>query len=192
MSQVETPHMKVSVALVHWPVVDKAGTTVVTNITNLDVHDISRACTTYGIKNYFVVNRLQDQLAFVSRILDHWRTGYGKNFNPMRRTALSPVRPIETIEGAKKELKNPIVVATSARSGEDRIGFTDLREKIWEGEEGRDLLLLFGTGYGLHEDVLKDCDLILDPIQGMPPEDYRHLSVRSAVSICLDRLLGKW
>ena len=192
-----TPKTSLSIALVHWPVVDKAGSTVVTNITNLDIHDIARASTTYGVKYYYIVNRLQEQLMFVSRVLDHWRTGYGKNFNPMRRTALSPVKTAETIEQCKEDLGgNPILVTTSARSGPDRIGFSGLREIIWEGGSGeladRPMLLLFGTGYGLHEDVMEQSDLILEPIQGMPPEDYRHLSVRSAVSICLDRLLGKW
>lgn len=187
------PKTELGIALVHWPVVDKAGTTVVTNVTNFDIHDIARAATTYGIKRYYIVNRLKDQLAFVARVLDHWRTGYGKSFNPMRKTALSPVIGVETVEDAVKDWGNPILVATSARSGENRRSFRQMREMIWEGKtEGRPILLLFGTGYGLHSELLDRCDYILEPIQGMPPEDYRHLSVRSAVSICLDRLLGKW
>lgn len=192
----EVPRADLSIALVHWPIVDKAGSTVVTNITNLDIHDIARAATTYGIKKYFVVNRIKEQLMFVARVLDHWRTGYGKKFNPMRRTALSPVLPIETVDDAIRELGgNPILVGTSARSDSNRQSFRELREMIWAGTEelqNRPILLLFGTGYGLHEKLMQRCDYILEPIKGMPPEDYRHLSVRSAVSICLDRLLGKW
>ncbi|MCB0412258.1 MAG: hypothetical protein KDD22_07010, partial [Bdellovibrionales bacterium] len=38
----------------------------------------------------------------------------------------------------------------------------------------------------------EECDALLEPIKGVGAQDYRHLSVRSAVSICLDRLLGAW
>nr|HPI41871.1 RNA methyltransferase [Pseudobdellovibrionaceae bacterium] len=37
---------------------------------------------------------------------------------------------------------------------------------------------------------LKSCDGVLEGIQGASVDNYRHLSVRSAVSICLDRLLS--
>ena len=77
----ERPVKSVSIGLVHWPVYDKAGNTVVTNVTNLDIHDIARAATTYGVKNYYIINRVEEQLSFVSRVLDHWRTGYGKTYN---------------------------------------------------------------------------------------------------------------
>ena len=36
---------------------------------------------------------------------------------------------------------------------------------------------------------MQDCDYILEPVQA--GSDYNHLSVRSAVSIILDRLLGE-
>nr|WP_295900801.1 RNA methyltransferase [uncultured Bdellovibrio sp.] len=32
----------------------------------------------------------------------------------------------------------------------------------------------------------------MESIRGAPPKDYRHLSVSSAVSICLDRVMGPW
>ena len=189
----EAPKAEVVLALVHWPVVDKAGTTVVTNVTNFDIHDIARACRTYGVKRYFIVNRLQDQLGFVSRVLDHWRTGYGKNFNSTRSVALAPVQMAETVEEVVAKCgPDPLIVATSAKSGEGRKSFSDLRTEIWSPDRVRPIILLFGTGYGLHSSVLDKCHAVLEPIRGMPPEDYRHLSVRSAVSICLDRLLGKW
>jgi hypothetical protein len=52
--------------------------------------------------------------------------------------------------------------------------------------------LVFGTGFGLADEVFEQCTHLLEPIRGVPPEDYRHLSVRSAVSIILDRLRGSW
>ena len=50
-------------------------------------------------------------------------------------------------------------------------------------------LLLFGTGWGLTEEVMNSSKYILEPIRGNTK--YNHLSVRSAVSIILDRLLGE-
>ena len=184
----------VNVALVHWPVVDSAGTEVVTNVTNFDIHDIARAARTYGVPRYYIVNRMQEQLMFVSRVVDHWQVGRGKEFNPMRRTALGIVKPAATVEEVKSQFDTPpIVVATAARdlSVAPKITFPQLRTMIQKDPE-KPLLLLFGTGFGLHDSLLQQCDYILDPIVGASMDDYRHLSVRSAVSICLDRLLGSW
>jgi hypothetical protein len=50
------------------------------------------------------------------------------------------------------------------------------------------MLLLFGTAHGLAPEVNKTADYTLPPIQCTT--GYNHLSVRSAVSIILDRLLG--
>jgi len=61
----------------------------------------------------------------------------------------------------------------------------DLGKKINEKEP---VLLLFGTAHGLAQEILEQCDLSLPPIKG--GTDYNHLSVRSAASIIIDRLLG--
>lgn len=134
---------------------------------------------------------------FVHRVLDHWRVGEGSEHNPMRKTAIGMVRTAETVEQAVSDhAEPPLLVATSARSSSEypAITFRALREKIW-AEKGtakaRPTLILFGTGWGLHESVLKQCDYVLEPIRGSSPDDYRHLSVRSAASIVLDRLLGQ-
>ncbi len=185
---------RIAVGLVHHPVVDSRGTTVATNVTNYDIHDIARACQVFGVSNYYIITPMKEQLSFVARVLEHWNIGYGAKFNPMRRTALSPVKTVESIEQAVADWDSKTcVVATSARevSGEKYIGFNELKNRL-NKEDERTYLLLFGTGYGLHQSVLENCDLILEPIRGRPPKDYRHLSVRSAVSICLDRLLGAW
>ena len=44
--------------LVHYPIYDKFGKIITTSITNLDIHDIARTCKTYGVKNYYLVNKL--------------------------------------------------------------------------------------------------------------------------------------
>src|SRR5258705_781985 len=88
----------VFVALIHWPVLDRAGNIVCTNVTNFDIHDIARASRTYGVEKYFIVNRVKEQLMFVSRVLDHWRVGSGSKYNPKRKTALNMVEVNETLE----------------------------------------------------------------------------------------------
>lgn len=183
----------ISLALVHWPVLDRARSIVCTNVTNFDVHDIARVSTAYALEKYFIVNRMQEQLMFVSRMLDHWRLGTGSKYNPMRKTALSKIQPVEYIGDAIKAMEpKPFVVATSARQieGLPRLSFKELRAQIEENPQP--ILLIFGTGFGLAPEAFEACDAVLEPIKGVGAQDYRHLSVRSAVSICLDRLLGAW
>lgn len=191
----ELTRAPLALGLVHWPVLDRAGSIVCTNVTNFDVHDIARVSRSYGVEKYYIINRMQEQLMFVSRMLDHWQAGYGSKFNPMRKTALGMIEPAETVEqalGAWRQEK-PLVVATSAKSvaGVERVGFKQLRSEIHELPE-RPVFLLFGTGFGLDASVYEHCDRVLEPISGAAPDSYNHLSVRSAVSICLDRLLGTW
>jgi len=187
----------VHVALIHWPVHDRAGNLVCTNVTNFDIHDIARASRTYGVEKYFIVNRMKEQLSFVSRVLDHWRTGSGSKYNPKRKTALGMVELKENLEQVIASFpEKPLVISTSARDrGLRRLSFKELREEIWNVESRNSrqpILLVFGTGFGLADSVFELCDGLLEPMRGASADDYRHLSVRSAVSICLDRLLGTW
>ena len=181
-----------AVGLVHHPVYDRARNVVATNITNFDIHDIARACRVYDIEKYFIIHPMQEQQMFVSRVLDHWRTGTGSKLNPMRRTALTMVEPAESIEAAFKAWgrSDAKMVATSAQEKDmvPGISFKELRAE----RENSDIFLIFGTGFGLTEGALEQCSYLLEPIRGAGEEDYRHLSVRSAVSICLDRLSGSW
>lgn len=190
--------MKIAVGLLHHPIYDRQKKVVATNITNLDVHDIARACRVYGVERYYLIHPMQEQLMFVSRLLEHWRIGDGARFNPMRRTALTMVHTAESLDAAVADWRGSSedetwLVSTHARTleGVPAIGFRDLRQKIAEKADTR-LFLLFGTGFGLTEEVMRGCTYLLEPIRGASADDYRHLSVRSAVSICLDRLLGPW
>lgn len=197
--------MRVAVGLVHYPIQDRRKKIVATNVTNLDVHDIARASRTFGVERYFIIHPMHDQRAFVHRMLDHWRVGDGAQFNPMRKTALTMVDTAESLEAAIAEWDRqilaaggvvgdrPLVVSTHARAleGVPMVSFQEMRDRIQSEPETR-LFLIFGTGFGLTEEFMRGCDLLLAPIRGAPPDDYRHLSVRSAVSIILDRLLGSW
>ncbi len=184
---------KIGVGLVHWPVLDRAGDMVCTNITNFDIHDIARACRSYGVDTYYLINRLNEQQMFAERVLDHWKTGYGLKFNPMRATALNNVKVRGTLAEALDDFApNPQVWATAARDITDipKITFQESRKKLQEDGDETPIFIVFGTGFGLHPEALSACTHILEPIRGGSEDDYRHLCVRSAVSICLDRLFG--
>ena len=184
---------QVSVGLVHWPCLNQHGEVVCTNVTNFDIHDIARSCRSFGVENYFIINKMKEQQMFVSRVLDHWRVGEGSDHNPMRRSAVEMVQIAETVEDSLRQFRTPpLIIATSAqnRSEFPCLSFKQLRERIWH-DRSRPTYILFGTGWGLTEQVLNQCDFLLEPIKGSSFDDYRHLSVRSAAAICLDRLLGQ-
>jgi hypothetical protein len=191
----ELPYVpEIAIGLVHYPVRDRLQKTVATNITNFDIHDIARAAQVYGVQKYYIIHPMQEQLMFVERVLDHWRTGQGAKFNPMRKTALGSVQTAESVEKAIADWNKPgcLTIATSARVewAKQRFAFSDLRHKMHV--EKQPVFVLWGTGFGMTEQLIGSCSGVLESIRGAPPNDYRHLSVRSAVSICLDRLMGPW
>jgi hypothetical protein len=178
-------------ALVHHPVLDRAGGEVTTSVTNLDVHDIARSARTYGLHGYFVVNPIEAQRPVVQKIIDHWSTGAGVKRFPERTEAIGLIRIARSIDEAIAEIERleanpPRLVATSAKGGADRTTYAKEAAEARKGD--RPTLLLFGTGHGLSPTVLHRCDAILAPIEG--PTPFNHLSVRAAVAITLDRLFG--
>lgn len=180
------------VGLVHHPIFDRQKNIVATNITNFDVHDIARVCRCYGVKSYSLIHPSEEQLMFVSRLKEHWTLGYGKKFNPLRSEALQFIHTARCVQDVIKKQEITHVYATSAKSHPDyvKISFSDLKKQIHDSSESSKLLLLFGTGFGLTPEVFELCEGLLEPIQGSARTDFRHLSVRSAVGIALDRLVG--
>lgn len=177
--------------LLHHPVVDKNGALVTTALTNMDIHDIARSSRTFGVRRFFVAHPVKALRVLAAKIMEHWETGYGSTYNLTRKDALSIVglevdldSTMVTIE--RETGRRPRLVVTSARDGEGRISFADLRRQLEEGEDP--YLLILGTGWGLAPQVLERADLFLAPIPGS--SDYNHLSVRSAAAILLDRLRG--
>jgi hypothetical protein len=85
----------------------------------------------------------------------------------------------------EREGHRPKTVATSARRHAGSLSYPRLRDMLTEPVP---FVLAFGTAWGLSESFLADADFTLDPLAGAGK--YNHLSVRSAVSIILDRLLG--
>jgi hypothetical protein len=178
------------VALLHYPVVNKNGDIIASAVTNLDLHDISRAAKTYDVKRFYVVTPLTDQIALAKRIIGHWTTGAGAAYNPARRRALELICIKESLDEVAGhiyglESTHPETVATCARKHETAISCAKLRSLI---KDERPYLLVFGTAWGLAEETINHADHILEPVAG--DTAYNHLSVRSAAAIILDRLLG--
>ncbi|MCL7489638.1 MAG: RNA methyltransferase [Desulfobulbaceae bacterium] len=180
----------IDVALIHYPVVNRTGEIIGSAITNLDLHDIARAGCTYGVDTYWVVTPDAQQRELAGQIVGHWTQGYGGGVNPDRKQALSRIRICATLDevlqgvGDKWQQK-ATVFATCARPASNTVGYADVQSRLRGGEP---MLLLFGTAWGLAPEVMAAVDGTLPPIRGCG--EFNHLSVRSAVSIILDRLLG--
>lgn len=185
--------MRLYIGLVHFPVYNKNREKIASAITNFDLHDLSRLARTYGAKRLFIITPLKNQHVLAERISAHWTSGYGAGYNVHRKEALETinvVRDLETAVDAVREAEGegPLLVATDASRQSGRgISYSRLRDVL--GSE-RTVFLLFGTAWGLHEDILEMSDFILDPVEGNT--DYNHLSVRTAAGIILDRLAGRY
>ena len=180
----------IDIALIHYPVINKTGETIGSAVTNLDLHDIARAARTFGVDHYYIVTPYSDQQTLVQEILDHWQTGYGATYNPARKAALDRVKIAESLEAVITLItgqrgQSPLILTTSARVQQNSISYRETRRRIATGEP---ILLLFGTAHGLAPELNETADYTLPPIESTT--GYNHLSVRSAVSIILDRLLG--
>jgi tRNA (guanine37-N1)-methyltransferase len=181
----------VYLALLHYPVYDKNGLVVTTAVTNMDIHDISRAGRTYNVRGFFVATPVKPLQKLALKIIEHWETGYGSQYNVTRKEALALARICDSLDDAiiaiEREVgEKPILVATTARPGSNRASFTALKDMLQR--QTRPFLIVFGTGWGLTETILSQADYTLESIEGSA--DFNHLSVRSAAAIILDRLLG--
>jgi tRNA (guanine37-N1)-methyltransferase len=157
-------------------------------LTNLDIHDIARVSRSYCLGGFFLVTPLQDQQNLARKVISHWTEGGGADANPLRSDALKRVQVVDAWEDALQSVTSmcgqvPRVVCTSARN-QGQLDFAQVRS--WLDREP--VLLLFGTGSGLAKEVLSRCDGTLRPVRIL--DDYNHLSVRSAASIIVDRILG--
>ncbi len=180
------------VALMHTDVNLKEGRVGTTSIASLDIHDTARACATYNIKNFFIVCPLVDQQGIVKTFLNFWGSEQGAKYNQTRQQAVSLVKQLASFDELiaaieRQEGVKPIIVTTSAKDHPfgKKIDYQSQTE-VWR--HNRPILFVFGTGQGLSDHILAKSDYLLVPLQGL--SNYKHLSVRSAVSIILDRWLG--
>jgi hypothetical protein len=182
----------VYIALVHYPVRGREGETIAAAITGIDLHDIARTARTYDVACYFVITPLASQREIAERIQRYWLER--KECDPTHRAeALQQVVIVDSLEDslahiASTEGTQPLVIATSARrSFHKEIGYGELRRRI--ERERQPVYILFGTGWGLADEVIAQSDYVLAPIYGVG--EYNHLSVRAAAAVTLDRLRGR-
>ena len=180
------------IALVHYPVYNNRLTIITTAFTNLDVHDISRAGKTYGIEKFYLVQPNNEQQRLVERVLRHWTEGEGPGLNRSRAEALEFVEITDSLEDAVRDIeriegKKPKLVVTDARPRRNMTGYGEMRKMMMRSYPDP-FLLIFGTGWGLAEEIMERADYTLKPVSGHT--GYNHLSVRSAAAIILDRLFS--
>lgn len=178
------------VALIHYPVMNKKEQAIGSALTTIDLHDIARASITFGVKGFYVVTPYEDQALLVRQVIEHWTKGVGSTMNPLRKKALELIRIAKTFEHAidliEQEKKEAVVtIATSAKKTDESITVNTLRQKL---KNKASHVLVFGTAWGLADELISKCDFVLDPIYGNTL--YNHLSVRSASAIYLDRIVN--
>lgn len=183
---------RIAIALVHHPVYDRHRDVVTTSVTSVDIHDIARAARTYGVEPYFLVTPITAQRTMVHRVTEHWVEGEGTKADHPRVEAMSRIRVVDSLGTAVAEMTatcgvTPRVVVTGASFCEGVTTFGELRRDLEAGTHPC-WLVVFGTGWGLTKDVVDGADVRLEPILGR--RGFNHLSVRAAVAIVLDRLLG--
>jgi len=184
--------MSLYIGLVHYPVYNRKYQRIASAITTLDLHDIARLARTYDVKKFYVITPLDDQQALAERVCRHWTKGYGANYNLHRKEAIELVDVVPTLEKAvncieKIEGETPLLVATDVCKQKYRsMSYKQARGII---QDGKCVILIFGTAWGLDKAVINQADYVLEPICGRT--DYNHLSVRTAAAIILDRLAGR-
>jgi len=176
------------VALVHYPVYNKKKHVIATSMTNLDLHDIARAAATFGVEGFYIVQPQEGQRQMTEQLLEYWRSPAALRYNPDRAAAFESVRLKDNLSEVVAELGQKVkIITTGANLVENITSYKDMRCILQTN--GGDYLLLFGTGFGLTDELTASADYRLRPLYGNTA--YNHLSVRSAASIVFDRLLGE-
>lgn len=178
---------RLSIALVHHPVLDAKGASGTSTLTTLDVHDLSRSARTFGCEDFFVVHPIEAQRTLAHRIIDHWTHGSSAKRIPDRKDALAVVRIVPSLDDALNASGDGTRLwVTAARAIGTPVSWASARAEL--AEEGPPVMVVFGTSWGLAPEVIDRADVLLEPIRGAG--DWNHLSVRAACAIALDRLRG--
>ena len=180
---------KLHLVLRHDNVLGRGEATIHASVTQVDVHDFCRLSRTYGLAGFHCVTAMTAQHRICREILDFWRAGYGKDYNPDRVKALTTLHlhqdfPAVVDLVSQQASDPPLLIGTSARRLHKTLDFEDL-SSIMERSD-RPVLIQFGTSWGLAPEQLNRCDWVLPPIKGQ--DGYNHLSVRCAAAIIVDRL----
>ncbi len=173
----------IAVALVHHPVVNRAGETTTTAITSTDVHDFARACAFYDVAPVYIVHPAKGMHSLVRDIMGYWLEGEGGKRNPGRKQALGQVRLAFSLEEVLEQADVQVWYTSATPPEGAHVPVQNLA-----GMPGRHIIV-FGTGWGLDAGHLPEPTGWLSPIAGIGM--VRHLSVRAALAVYLDRLRSR-
>lgn len=186
---------RLAIVLVHYPILARDKSVVTTAITNLDIHDIARSAFTFGVERYYIVHPIAAQRELASRVKEHWTIGSGSKRIPDRRPPMECLQIVESLDEAARDWgefhKFGAPAETWVTSAQPLPGAHEHAACARDLRAGTEpVLLVFGTGWGLAPQVTEAASRSLAPIVSPRADGYNHLSVRAAVAILLDRLLG--
>jgi len=171
---------KIAVALLHHPVLNRHGETSTTAITAMDVHDFARTCAFYDVAPVYMVHPAPAMHALLDDMMDYYLNGAGGVKKPARKTMLEAIRCVHSLQEVLDEDDYQLWYTSADAPRSDVVDPSKLLEI--EGNH----LIVFGTGWGLDVQNLSSENGWLSPIEGVGR--VRHLSVRGALAIYLDRL----
>ena len=185
------------IALVHAPVYTRTGEVSATSVTHIDIHDIARTARTYGASGFYLVTPWKEQHELIKQIIGYWNQDGVKSYHPDRSEAFEINRLVYTVEDMIEEItqkdgQKPWLIATGAKERNDAplpLSAAKILETINSIDFTQSVVLVLGTGWGLHESIFKLSDCVMDPIRGKGT--YNHLSVRAACAILCDRLFER-
>lgn len=180
------PARNLSFCLMHYPVMLEGHKIGSSSLTNLDVHDIARISRSYGMRAFYVLTPISDQLRLLHDILRHWQNSANRD----RARALALVRPVATFEEMLADTAQccgvaPECIASSARWPKKLPSLTP--RDILEMCCAKPVIICLGTSRGLAPEAIRRCTGQLRPLRFL---NENHLSVRSAAAIIADRILG--
>lgn len=176
-------------ALVHYPVLNRLGEVISSTVDSFDFFDASRLALTFGVDRMYVVHPKPAQQELIARLIEH---GQAQGRQDAQRghfehsvgvlDLASAIQDIETKTGQR-----PKLVATTAKPGRVREDVSSLREQL---SPQSPQLWLIGKAWGMTDEVIDTADCVAASIDGNT--GYNHLSVRSALAIYIDRMLGAY
>jgi len=172
-----------AVALVHHPIVNRKGERSTTAITSIDIHDFVRTCAMFDVAPVYMVHPAEGMHALVRDVAGYWLEGGGGERNPGRTESIRSLKLAKSIEEVLDD-GDYTLWYTSATPPEGHATDVDKLLEI-KGKH----LIVFGTGWGLDYESMPRPNGWLSPIEGIGM--VRHLSVRAALAIYLDRLTRK-
>jgi hypothetical protein len=176
---------QLTIALVHQPVCNRLGEEITSTVDHFDVMDGSRLALGYPIRRFYVVNDIPAQRDLVHRLIRHGLGARDDERGEFARTAWAPDLEAVIAEHVRDTGARPSVVVTSARPGGAVTDFATARARLFAGEP---MVIVFGKAWGLAPRLLDAADVRLAPIDA--GTGFNHLSVRSAMAIVIDRLVG--